>query len=388
MSNKFIPYGHQYIEKDDIDEVLKVLRSDWITQGPKVKEFEDVLCKYTGAKYAVCVCNATAALHLACIVAGINIGDEVITPPITFVATANSIIYCGGTPVFADIQADTVNVDPVEIKKKINKKTKAIIPVHFAGHPCDLEEIYEIAGKHNLVVIEDASHALGAEYRGSKIGSCKYSDMTVFSFHPVKLITTGEGGAILTNRKDLYEKLVLLRNHGITKDKSKFINFNILTDGDWYYEMQDLGFNYRLTDIQCALGINQLKKLDSFIKKRKKIVDIYNSAFSNNNNFILPIKRPEIKSAWHIYYLRLKKSHKRLRLFNYLREKKIGCQIHYIPVYLQPYYRKKFRYRNGLCPKAENYYQQTITLPLYPHLINSEIYYIIKTVKTFNYEYN
>jgi len=386
MSNKFIPYGHQYIEKDDIDEVLKVLRSDWITQGPKVKEFEDVLCKYTGAKYAVCVCNATAALHLACIVAGINIGDEVITPPITFVATANSIIYCGGTPVFADIQADTVNVDPVEIKKKINKKTKAIIPVHFAGHPCDLEEIYEIAGKHNLVVIEDASHALGAEYKGSKIGSCKYSDMTVFSFHPVKLITTGEGGAILTNRKDLYEKLVLLRNHGITKDKSKFINFNILTDGDWYYEMQDLGFNYRLTDFQCAMGINQLKKLDSFIKKRKEIVDIYNSAFSNNNNFILPIERPEIKSAWHIYYLRLINNQNRLGLFNYLRKKNIGCQIHYILVYFQPYYTRKFGYGGGLCPKAEKYYKQTITIPLFPGMKEADVSYVINSIKEFEYE--
>jgi len=386
MSNKFIPYGHQYIEKDDIDEVLKVLRSDWITQGPKVKEFEDVLCKYTGAKYAVCVCNATAALHLACIVAGINIGDEVITPPITFVATANSIIYCGGTPVFADIQADTVNVDPVEIKKKINKKTKAIIPVHFAGHPCDLEEIYEIAGKHNLVVIEDASHALGAEYRGSKIGSCKYSDMTVFSFHPVKLITTGEGGAILTNRKDLYEKLLILRNHGITKDKSKLISVNKLTDGDWYYEMQDLGFNYRLTDFQCAMGINQLKKLDSFIKKRKEIVDIYNSAFSNNNNFILPIERPEIKSAWHIYYLRLINNQNRLGLFNYLRKKNIGCQIHYILVYFQPYYTRKFGYGGGLCPKAEKYYKQTITIPLFPGMKEADVSYVINSIKEFEYE--
>ncbi len=384
--DKLIPYGHQWINQEDIDEVVKVLRSDWITQGPKVAEFEKALCKYTGAKYAVCVTSATAALHLACLAAGIKMGDEVITSPITFAATSNCIIYCGGTPVFADIGEDTVNIDPEEIKKKITPKTKAIIPVHFAGHPCDLKEIHSIAKDNNLTVIEDASHALGAKYYSSKIGDCKYSDMTVFSFHPVKLITTGEGGAILTNRKDLYEKLLSLRTHGITKDKSKFINVNKLTDGDWYYEMQDLGFNYRMTDIQCALGINQLKRLDSFIKRRKEIVNIYNSAFSDNNSIIWPIERPEIKSAWHIYYLRLNNHQIRLELFNYLRYKNIGCQIHYIPVYLQPYYQKKFGFKLGLCPKAEKYYKQTITLPLYPHLTNSEINYVIKTIKSFNYE--
>lgn len=381
---KFIPYGHQSINRIDINEVEVVLKSDWITQGPKIAEFEKALCEYTGAKYAVCVSSATAALHLACLAAGIAKNDEVITSPITFVATSNSVIYCGGQPVFADIQEDTVNIDPKEILRNITKKTKAIIPVHFAGHPCDMKEISDIAKKNHLLVIEDASHALGAQYKSSKIGSCTYSDMTVLSFHPVKIITTGEGGAILTNRKDVYEKLLMLRNHGIIKDKSKFINFNKLTDGDWYYEMQDLGFNYRLTDIQCALGISQLKRLDSFIKKRKEIVKIYNTAFAKNN-FFLPIEKPVVKSAWHIYYLRLKNYQYRLGLYNYLKDKNIGCQIHYIPVYLQPYYRKKFGYKPGLCPKAEKYYKQTITLPLYPQLTNSEINYVIKTVKTFNY---
>ncbi|RLJ01480.1 MAG: UDP-4-amino-4,6-dideoxy-N-acetyl-beta-L-altrosamine transaminase, partial [Candidatus Aenigmatarchaeota archaeon] len=236
--NKYIPYGHQWINNDDIKEMIKVLKSEWITQGPKVKEFEEALCEYTGAKYAVAVSSGTAGLHIACLAAGIKEGDEVITSPITFVASANCILYCGGTPVFVDVQEDTINIDPEEIEKKITKKTKAIIPVHFAGHPCDLEEIHSIAKKYGLIIIEDACHALGAEYKGSKIGSCKYSNMTIFSFHPVKSITTGEGGAVLTNNKKLYKKLLMLRNHGITKERKSFI---YEYEGPWYYETQFLG---------------------------------------------------------------------------------------------------------------------------------------------------
>ena len=375
-----IPYGHQTIDKNDIREVVKVLQSDWLTQGPSIKKFENSLCRYTGAKYAVVVSSATAALHLACISAGIKPGNEVITSPITFAATSNAVIYCGGTPIFADIQEDTINIDPQEIKKKITKKTKAIIPVHFAGHPCDLEDIYNIAKKHNLIVIEDASHALGATYKGSKIGSCKYSDMAVFSFHPVKSITTGEGGAILTNRKDLYHKLLLLRNHGITKDSQEFTNFDSSIDGSWYYEMHELGFNYRITDIQCALGVSQLKRLDNFINKRRKTVRIYNSYLSKLQAVDLPVEKPYVQSSWHIYCIRLKDQAKRLYLFNKLKELNIGVQIHYIPVYYHPFYKKNFGYKKGICPQAEDYYSKTVTIPLYPKMTQEQTDYIIKAV--------
>jgi UDP-4-amino-4,6-dideoxy-N-acetyl-beta-L-altrosamine transaminase len=378
MRKKFIPYGRQFIDEDDIKEVVKVLKSPWITQGPKIREFEEALCKYTGAKYAVVVSSGTAALHIACLAAGIKQGDEVITSPITFVASANCVLYCGGKPVFADIQEDTINIDPQEIKKKISKRTRAIIPVHFAGHPCDLEEIYSIAKDNNLIVIEDACHALGAEYKGYKIGSCKFSDMTVFSFHPVKSITTGEGGAVLTNNEELYEKLLMLRTHGITKDKNKLLNKN---EGDWWYEMHYLGFNYRITDFQCALGLSQLKKLDNFIQYRRKIVEIYNKELSKIDEIILPVERPYVKSSWHIYYIRLKNSKKRKEVFEFLREQNIGVQVHYIPIYHQPYYRQRFGYEIDDYPRAERYYKQAITLPLFPNMRDGEISFVIKAIK-------
>ena len=267
---KYIPYAKQWILDDDVDIVADSLRSDYLTQGSKVLEFENKTARYCGTKYAVAMSSGTAALHAAAFVAGIKHGDEVITSPITFVASANCVLYCGGKPVFADIEEDTINIDPNEITKKITTKTKAIIPVHFAGHPCDLEEIHDIAKKHNLIIIEDACHALGAEYNDSKIGACKYSDMTVLSFHAVKHITTGEGGMILTNNENYYKRLLMFRTHGITRDPNKIINSD---EGDWYYEMQFLGFNYRITDFQCALGISQLQKFDTFLKRRKEIVD-------------------------------------------------------------------------------------------------------------------
>ena len=374
---KIIPYGRQWVDASDIREVIKVLKSDWLTQGPKIKEFEEALCKYTGAKYAVAVSSGTAALHISCLAANIKRDDEVITSPITFVASANSISYCGGKPIFADIQEDTVNIDPEEIKKKISPNTRAIIPVHFAGHPCDLEEIKEIAEKYNLSVIEDAAHAIGAEYKESKIGSCKYSDMTIFSFHPVKHITTGEGGAVLTNREDLYQKLLLLRNHGITREREKMTKF----DGPWYYEMHELGFNYRITDLQCALGINQLKKLKKYIKRRRELVSIYNKGLSGIDKILLPVEKTYVRSSWHIYYIRLKDAIKRRFIFEELQKSGIGVQIHYAPVNLQPYYQKNFGYKAGDYQKAEDYYQSTITLPLYPKMMNSEIKYVINILK-------
>lgn len=388
---KIIPYGHQWIDEKDIEEVIKVLKSDWITQGPKVKEFENALCKYTGAKYVVAVSSGTSALHIACLATGIRDGDEAITSPITFVASANCVLYCGGKPIFVDIQEDTVNINPKEIKKKITSRTKAIIPVHFAGHPCDLEEIHEIAKKYNLLVIEDATHALGAEYKDSKIGSCKYSDMTIFSFHPVKSITMGEGGAVLTNKKELYDKLLMLRNHGITNDQERFINkklaftqpatTNPQPANPWYYEMQELGFNYRITDFQCALGLSQLKKLDGFIQKRRKIAKIYENRFKNNDFFDLPQEKDYTKSSWHLYPVKLKDKYKEKKslIFNKLREKGLGVQVHYIPVYLQLYY-QKLGYKRGICPNAEDFYQKQISIPLYQSMSTEDINYVVNRI--------
>ncbi len=376
-SMKTIPYGHQWIDEGDIEEVVKVLKSDWLTQGSKVKEFEEDLCKYTGVKYAVAVSSGTAALHIACLAARIKSGDEVITSPITFVASANCVLYCGATPVFADIQKDTVNIDPEEIKRKLSKKTKAIIPVHLAGHPCESEEIYRIAKKNNLLIIEDAAHALGSEYKSSKLGSCKYSDMATLSFHPVKLITTGEGGAVLTNRKDLYERLLMLRNHGITKDRKKMKK----DAGPWYYEQQYLGFNYRITDFQCALGISQLKKIGKFVKRRRQIAKIYREELSEIKGMELPIERDYVRSAWHLYYIRLDGPGIRKDVYGRLKKEGIGCQIHYIPVYLQPYYRKNLGYKKGDCPAAEQYYRRCISIPIFPKMRDDDVYKVVGVLR-------
>lgn len=373
---KNIPYGHQYIDKEDIAAVVKVLRSDWLTQGPVVEKFERAVADYCGAKYAVAVSNGTAALHIACLTAGIKKDDEVIISPITFVASANCVLYCGGKPVFADVQEDIPNIDPNEIEKKITKKTKAIIPVHYSGHPCNMREIKKLAKKNKLTVIEDAAHALGAEYIGSKIGSCKYSDMTIFSFHPVKHITTGEGGMVMTNRKDLYERLMIFRNHGITKDRKKMGKY----DGPWYYEQQLLGYNYRITDFQCALGISQLKKLDSFIKKRRNIVKFYTKKLSKVKRIDLPVEKNCVKSSWHLYYILIKDYEKRKTIFEKLRDIRIGCQIHYIPVYLHPYYRK-LNYKKGLCPNAEKFYHREITIPLFQGMVSEESRMVVNGIK-------
>ena len=372
---KTIPYGHQYIDDEDIKEVNKVLKSGWITQGTKVDEFEKAVCKYTGVKYAVAVSSGTAALHLASKVLGFK--DEVITTPITFAASSNSVLYCGGKPVFADISKKIPNISPDKIKEKITKKTKGIIPVDYSGHPCDLEEIYEIACDHDLKIIEDSSHAIGARYKNSKIGSCRYSDISIFSFHPVKHITTGEGGMILTNNEDIYDKLVMLRSHGITKKKDKLIEDH----GPWYHEQQILGYNYRITDFQCALGLSQLKKLDDFIKKRREIVDIYKDQIKNPDLIELPIEKNNCKSSWHLYYIKIKDPKKRKDVFIKLRKKNIGCQVHYIPVYFHPYY-QKIGYKKGLCPNAEEFYKRTISIPLYPTLKDNEIQYVIDTLNS------
>lgn len=376
--NKFIPYGKQFIDNEDITEVSKVLNTDWITQGPKIKEFEEILCRYTGAKYAVAVANGTAALHIASLAADIKTHDEVITTPITFAASSNSVLYCGGTVVFCDIEPDTGNIDVSKIENFITKNTKAIIPVHYSGHPVDLEKIAKISKKYNLITIEDAAHALGAEYKGEKLGNCKYSDMTILSFHPVKHITTGEGGAVLTNRKDLYEKLIALRTHGIVKENFEY--YDEKYDGAWYYEMQYLGFNYRITDFQCALGISQMKKLDFFVKRRREIAEIYNQSLSNIEEVTIPKEKEYSKSSYHLYPIRVKDKIKRKKVFEFLRNKNIGVQVHYIPVYFHPYYRR-LGYKQGLCPLAEDFYYREISIPMYPSLTNEDVIYVVDNIK-------
>ena len=374
-----LPYGHQWIDEEDIKAVIEVLHSDWITQGSKVAEFEKEFANYVSARYAVAVNSGTAALHTACFAAKIEKGDEAITAPITFVASANCVLYQGGTPVFADIEADTLNIDPKEIKKKITKKTKALIPVDFTGRPVDLEKILQIAKNNNLIIIEDASHALGATYKGSKIGSI--SDMTIFSFHPVKHITTGEGGMITTNNKEYYERLKLFRTHGITKDKDKLLNY----DGPWYYEMQELGYNYRLTDFQCALGLSQLKKIDRIIQRRREIVKKYNFEFKDIPEIKIPQINPsDSNPAWHIYMVQLnlgKLKVGRREIFEALRAENIGVNVHYIPVHLQPYYQNKYGYQPGDFPVAENYYSRAITLPVFPKMTDKDVDDVIKAVK-------
>ncbi|MDP7367412.1 MAG: UDP-4-amino-4,6-dideoxy-N-acetyl-beta-L-altrosamine transaminase [Candidatus Pacebacteria bacterium] len=363
-----IPYGRQNIDHSDINAVVKTLKSDFLTQGPKVLEFEKALAKYCGARYAVAVSSGTAGLHLAYLAVGIKHGDEVLTTPNTFVATANMIIVTGAKPVFCDIREDTYNIDEKKIEKLITKKTKAIVPVHFAGHPCEMTKIKKIAKKHKITVIEDACHALGAKYKNKKIGNI--GGMAVFSFHPVKPITTGEGGAVVTNDKKLYEKLLSLRSHGIHKDKS---GKNVMTE---------LGYNYRLTDIQSALGISQLKRLNSFIKRRRDIVRKYEKELSSVKDIILPKELSNVYSGWHLYIIRVKNKRIRDKLMKYLKKNGIGVNFHYPAVYSHPYYRKN-GFKSFSLSIEEKYHSTCITLPLYPDLKKTEIRLITNIIKSF-----
>ncbi|ROR31534.1 UDP-4-amino-4,6-dideoxy-N-acetyl-beta-L-altrosamine transaminase [Mobilisporobacter senegalensis] len=369
----YIPYGRQYIDDDDINAVVEVLKSDYLTTGPKVVEFENMVKEYVGAKYAVAVSNGTAALHVACLAAGIGEGDEVITTPITFVASANCILYCGATPIFADINPNTYNIDPEDVRRKITNKTKAIIAVHFTGQPCELDELRHIAKEYNLLIIEDAAHALGADYKGEMIGNI--SDLTTFSFHPVKHITTGEGGMITTNDKELYNRLVLYRSHGITRNQSLMSSY----DGPWYYEQLELGFNYRVTDIQCALGISQMKKLEQFVARRREIANRYNDEFSNIKNIIIPKQLDGCNNSWHLYVIQIINENRR-EVVESLLAQNIGVNVHYIPVYKQPYYQNN-GYKNTVCSNAEEVYSNFISLPIYPNLSDEEQNYVINKVK-------
>ena len=374
-------YGHQYIDDSDISAVIAVLKSDFLTQGPAVERFEQEICRITGAKYCVAVSNATSGLHIAVASLGLGAQVEGITTPNTFLSSANCMIYNDIKPVFVDINPKTYNIDPAEIEKHITDKTKLIIPVHFAGLPCDMEIISQIAKKNRLFVIEDAAHAIGSQYAdGTYVGNCKYSDMTVFSFHPVKTITTGEGGAVTTNNEDLYKKLIMLRSHGTTK------NPEMLTanPGPWYYEMQMLGFNSRMTDIQGALGFSQLRKLPFFKKRRREIVAKYNQAFSGMQYLKTPYEPADISSCFHLYTVQIDFNalgKNRSQVMKELRERGVGSQVHYIPVPSQPYYKKAFGYKAEDYPKAKTYYEKTLSLPLFPGMTDSDIITVINAVK-------
>ncbi|ODS39900.1 MAG: UDP-4-amino-4,6-dideoxy-N-acetyl-beta-L-altrosamine transaminase [Candidatus Altiarchaeales archaeon WOR_SM1_79] len=393
-----MPYGRHWIGLEDIQPVVNVLRSERITQGPKIEEFERALAGYCGAKFAVAVNSGTSALHIACVASEVGEGDEVITSPITFVASANCAVYCGAKPVFGDIDPKTFNIDPKEIQEKITEQTKAVIPVHFAGQSCGLESIQGIVKrkeeefKGKIFIIEDASHALGSIYKNKPIGSSFYSDMTVMSFHPVKHITTGEGGVIFTNDEGLYERLKILRSHGITSDPGKFVHRDLAFQpsdshealvNPWYYEQVDLGYNYRITDIQCALGISQLKKLEKFRKRRREIVNRYNEAFGSIESIQVPVELRDSDSNFHLYVLLIdfeKIGIPRAQFMNELQRRGIQTQVHYIPVHAQPYFQNRFGTKWGDCPNAEEYYQKCLSIPLFPAMTESDIERVINEI--------
>jgi UDP-4-amino-4,6-dideoxy-N-acetyl-beta-L-altrosamine transaminase len=382
---EFLPYGTQWLDEKEITEVIDTLKSNWITTGPKMKLFEEHFKGFIGSKYAVAVNSGTAALHISTSSINIKPGDEVITTPLTFVASANCVIYRGGTPIFADIKNDTYNIDPVEIKKKITSKTKAIIPVHFAGQPCDMDELCEIAAKYNLYLIEDAAHAIDAEYKGRKIGNI--SDLTIFSFHPVKNITTAEGGMVTTNNKELYDKLLMFRTHGISKDAVKRFG----KSGGFYYDMQYLGFRYNLSELHSALGLHQLSKLENFQKRRREIVKLYNRELEDIEQITIPYVKKNIKHSWHIYVIQLnleKLKVDRDFIFKALREENIGVNVHYIPVHYHSYYQNKYGLKKGKLPKVEWLYPRILTIPIFPKMIDDDVYDVINALEKVLKYYN
>lgn len=372
-----LPYGRQSIEEDDIQAVVETLRSDWLTTGPKIPEFEEAFAAWVGARYAVSFSSGTAALHGAAFAAGIGTADEAITTPLTFAATANCVLYQNGTPVFADVSSDTLNLDPERVAAKVSPRTKALLPVDYAGHPADLDAMMNIAERQGLVVIEDACHALGAEYKGKRVGSIAH--MTVFSFHPVKHLTTGEGGMVTTDNPVYADALRKFRNHGISsgaRDRQQA--------GQWHYEMVLLGYNYRLTDIACALGMSQLKKLEANLKRRREIAARYTTAFREIAGVYPPEVRGDVLPAWHLYPIRLvlpKLSAGRAEIFRALRAENIGVNVHYIPAHLHPYYREHFGYRGGEFPIAENAYESLISLPMFHGMSDEDADDVIRAVE-------
>jgi perosamine synthetase len=377
VRNSLLPYGRQSIEEDDIQAVVNVLRSDWLTTGPKVAEFEEAFGARIGAKYAVSFSSGTAALHGAAFAAGLKPGDEAITTPMTFAATVNCVLYQGATPVFADVSTDTLNLDPEKVAARITPRTRAVLPVDYAGHPADLDAMLELAARHGLVVIEDACHALGAEYRGRRTGSI--ADMTVFSFHPVKHLATGEGGMVSTDRTDCAQTLRRFRNHGISSDARQR-----RAEGQWRYEMVLLGFNYRLPDFACVLGLSQLKKLEANLSRRREIAARYAAAFRDLAGILPPAVRLDVNPAWHLYPIRLsleRLSANRAQVFRALRAENIGVNVHYIPVHCHPYYRDRFGYRGGEYPIAEDAYERLISLPMFHGMSDQDVEDVIAAVK-------
>ncbi len=371
-------YGHQYIDDADVEAVSQVLRSDYLTCGPKVTELEERLCEITGAKHAVVCSNGTAALHIAALAAGVGEGDELITTPITFAASANCALYCGAKPVFADINPRTYNISPASVAEKITGRTKAVVAVDYTGQAVELDELLSICHEKGIVLIEDGAHSIGTKYKGKLGGSIAH--MTTFSFHPVKTVTGGEGGAVLTNDDKLYERLKLFRSHGITRENALLEHE---PHGGWYYEQIDLGYNYRITDIQCALILSQLDKLSVFSKRRKEIVAKYNEAFSQISELFVQEEIPESDTTRHLYILRIvpeKLKIDRKGFFDALAAENICCNVHYIPVYWHPYY-ERLGYEKGLCPNAEKLYNEIISLPLYYSLSDSDVEDVIAAVK-------
>ena len=371
-------YGHQYTDEADALAVAEVVRSEYLTCGPKIEELEKALCDLTGAKYAVACSSDTAALHIACMAAGVGNGDEVITSPITFLASANCAVYCGGKPVFADINPETYNIDPDCIRAAVTDKTKAIVAVDYTGQAADIDPIMELCREKNIILIEDAAHSIGTEYKGRKVGTLAH--MTAFSFHPVKTVTSGEGGAVLTDDEELYRKLLLHRSHGMTRDESQM---KWASEGDWYYQMVELGYNYRMTDMQAALLISQLKKLPMFMQRRKDIVKKYDEVFSDMPELIVQKEPGWADSVRHLYILRLdleKLNCSRREFFDAMAAENIMCNVHYIPVYLQPFYRER-GYESGLCPIAEKLYSEMMSIPLYYAMSDKDVSDVISAVK-------
>ncbi|WP_288795727.1 UDP-4-amino-4,6-dideoxy-N-acetyl-beta-L-altrosamine transaminase [uncultured Megamonas sp.] len=375
-------YGKQNVNKVDIEAVVSVLQSDFLTQGPAIEKFEQYVAKYCGAKYAVAVTNATSALHIACLAAGLKKGDILWTTPITFTASANCGRYCGADIDFVDIDKKTYNISVEELEEKLintDVKPKVVVPVHFTGQSCDMEKMYRLAKQYNFKIIEDASHAIGGEYKGHKVGCCEFSDMVVFSFHPVKIVTTGEGGMVLTNNKDLYDKLILYRSHGITRNQDLMTK---KSDGPWYYQQIDLGFNYRMTDIQAALGYSQMQRIDEFVTKRRYLVNRYNDLLKDLP-LILPYQIDEANSSWHLYVVKIdfnKVNKAKVDIFKEMKNKGVCLNLHYIPVHTQPYY-QSLGFKQGDFPNSEAYYKEVFTLPLYYDLSYEEQDYIVQCLK-------
>ena len=374
VREELLPYGRQSLTDAAVAAVVETLRSDWITTGPKVREFEEAVASFVSARHAVSFSSGTAALHAAAFAADLGPGDEAITTPMTFCATANAVLYQAATPVFADVRSDTLTIDPDEVARRVTGRTKAILPVDYAGQPADLDSILSVAERHGLVVIEDASHALGASYRGRPVGSV--SSMTVFSFHPVKHLTTGEGGMVTTDDAGLARRLRLFRNHGIERDAG-----DRQTDGTWFYEMTALGYNYRLTDIACALGLAQVPRLNANVERRRAIASQYNDALTGVDGLQLPTVMADVAHAWHLYPVQVIPPTDRGEVFRALRAEGIGVNVHYIPVHLHPYYRGRFGYRGGEYPVAEAAYQQLISLPMFHGMRDDDVGDVIAAVK-------